>query len=113
LAEKQKDIYIRKHEEGMSYTEIAKEHGVSRQCVQQACTKKPHYQVKEQSCIFVNIRNWMNENHISKVMLSEMAEMSYAALDRYLKGVSDAPKRFIDKMIELTGICYETLFTIG
>lgn len=97
----------------MSYTEIAEKHGVSRQCVHQACTKKKHYQVKPQACIFVHLREWMNENKISKMILSEMAEFSYTALDRYLKGESDAPKRFIDKMIELTGIPYETLFIIG
>ena len=55
----------------------------------------------------------MNDNCISKTKLSEIAEFSYTALDRYLKGESDAPKRFIDKMIELTGIPYETLFIVG
>lgn len=114
MEEKRKDIYIREHdEEGMSYTEIAEKHGVSRQCVHQACTFEPNHKVKPRACIFVNLRNWMNDNCISKTKLSEIAEFSYTALDRYLKGESDAPKRFIDKMIELTGIPYETLFIVG
>lgn len=114
MAEKRKDIYIREHEEkGMSYTKIAEKHGVSRQCVHQACTFEPKHKVKPQACIFVNLRNWMNQMGISKVQLAEMSIACYSSLDRYLTGESDIPKRVVDDLINLTGIPYEELFIVG
>ena len=115
MEEKRKDIYIREHEEeSMSYTEIAEKHGVSRQCVEQACKSKPKPRtVKKSACIYVNLRNWMNQMGISKVQLAEMSISCYSSLDRYLTGESDIPKRVVDDLINLTGIPYEELFIVG
>ena len=114
MEEKRKDIYIREHEkEGMSYTEIAEKYGVSRQCVHQACTFEPKHKVKPRACIFVNLRNWMNQMGISRVQLAEMSIACYNSLVRYLTGKADIPKRVIDDLIKITGIPYEELFIVG
>lgn len=108
------EVYVEEHERGKTFSQIAAEYGVSRQCVEQACKRKSKPRtVKESACIYVNLRNWMNQMGISKVQLAEMSIACYSSLDRYLTGESDIPKRVVDDLISLTGIPYEELFIVG
>lgn len=109
-----REVYIEEHKRGKTFSQIAAKYGVSRQCVEQACKKQPKPRtVKESACIYVNIRNWMNQMGISRVQLAEMSIACYNALDRYLTGKADIPKRVIDDLIKITGIPYEELFIVG
>lgn len=106
---------------GMTYEQIGEKHGVSRQRVGQLIGKSNKYcfrVIKENGCKFVNLRRWMNENHISRNELARM--MGYCPsgetmnrIRSYLSGTNDPPKAYIDKMIEATGMDYQTLFEIG
>lgn len=106
---------------GMTYEQIGKKHGVSRQRVGQMIGRSNKYcfrVIKKDGCKFINLRNWMNENSISRNELVRMMGFipngeTMARIRAYLSGLSNPPKTYIDRMIEATGMDYETLFEIG
>ena len=110
------DIYRAERENGLTYDEIAEKYGVSRQCVGQACGKtNPKHFKTIRNCIYPNLREWMNDNKVSRKELAiRMGLAGYANtqanLGNYLKGLNDPPKKVIDKLIEITGLTYEELF---
>lgn len=104
-------------ESGMTYSQIAKKNGVSYQYVGQLCGKyNPNqFRVHGEKHVYVNLRDWMNENRIScKELVRRMGMTPYgrtdATLSRWLTGRCDPPKWAIDKLIEVTGMPYEVLF---
>lgn len=108
-------------ERGMTYEEIGKKHGVSRQRVGQICGKWNKYcfkVIKKDGCVYVNLRDWMNTNSISRAEL--MRRMGYdpsgenlSNLRAVLRGNHNPRKEYIDKLIEATGLSYDELFEIG
>lgn len=106
---------------GMTYAQIANKHGVSKQRVGQVCGTKVQNQfraISADGCVYKNLRNWMNQNQISRNEL--MRRMGFQtggkqmdALRRCMKGISNPSKEFIDKMMEATGMSYEILFEVG
>lgn len=106
---------------GMTYAEIGKKHGISRQRVGQICGKWNKYcfrVIKEDGCIYVNLRNWMNKNSISRSELVRKMGMeptgeTMARIRSYLSGTNNPSKVYIDRLIEATGMPYEVLFEIG
>ena len=61
----------------MTYQEIADKYGVSRQVVGQACGKANPCRFrfwKDTACIYPNVRNWLNDNKISKSELVRRLE---------------------------------------
>lgn len=111
----------RDRDAGMTYAQIGEKHGVSRQRVGQLIGHSNKYcfrVVKKEGCKFVNLRNWMNNNSISRNELVRMMGLTpngetLAKIRAYMSGMSNPPKLYIDKMIEATGMDYETLFEIG
>lgn len=115
------EVYRKERENGLTYQEIADKYGVSRQMVAQACGKfqpaRFRY-VTETGCPFINIRNWMNFYKITRSELIRRLGLEVLPCNRdrvnsYLSGRINPPKWFIDKMIEVTGLQYSMLFTIG
>lgn len=115
------DLYRAERKSGMTYEQIAKKYGVSRQRVGQACgvsresSFRPH---TSSSCVFVNLRDWLNENLVSRSELvrrtgREVGGVNSEVFRKYLTGRSDPPKRVIDQLISITGLTYEKLFEIG
>lgn len=106
---------------GMTYEQIGAKYGISRQRVGQLIGKSNKYcfrVIKRNGCKFVNLRDWMNENYISRNELARMMGFcptgeTMSRIRSYLTGASDPPKVYIDKMIEATGMDYETLFEVG
>lgn len=106
---------------GMTYGEIGKKHGISRQRVGQVIGKANKYNfkvVKQSGCVYVNLRNWMNDNSISRTELVRRMGMTpngetMSRFRAYLSGTRNPPKKYIDLLIEATGMKYETLFKIG
>ena len=106
-------------EAGMTYRQIAEKHGVSFQYVSIVCSKysSKHFQyVPETGCIYPNLRRWVNENKVSKFeMLRRMGETVGAEnstrLRRLMKGEYLPRKDCIDKLLKVTGMSYEMLFS--
>lgn len=108
--------------EGQTYTEIAQRFGVSKQRVGQICGKQDarYFQyVSETGCVYPYWREWMNENMVSRrelvrrMGLVEPDPGNAIVVGGYMRGEYDPPKRFIDRLIEVTGLKYEVLFYKG
>ena len=106
-------------EQGRTYQSIADEIGCSKQYVGLVCGKANpnHFQyVREEACIYPNLRKWMNDNKVSRneiIRLGQDEKMtgSRVHLTEIMKGKSDPPKRIIDRLIKATGMPYEVLFS--
>jgi hypothetical protein len=106
-------------EAGMMYKQIAEKHGVSAQYVAFVCSKysSNHFRhVSETGCIYPNWRRWVNENKISKnEMLRRMGQAVVARnserLREVMKGEILPRKDYIDKLLTVTGMSYEMLFS--
>ncbi len=118
---KKADMYRADREKGMTYKEIAEKYGVATQTVGIACGKhnpKHFHYVNPKNCIYINLRNWLNEGKISRMELLrrmgyEALPKNYNALSNYISGKSDPSKHVIDAMIKATGFTYEELFMEG
>lgn len=105
---------------GMKYEDIAKKHGVSHQYVGIVCNgllpNNFHY-IKDTSCVFPNLRNWMNTNKVSKSELLrrmglEPVPMTIDKMNSVMMRKQDLSKKWIDAMIKATGMTYECLFSL-
>ena len=105
-------------EQGFSYTEIARQLGISKQAVQQGLAEQDmrYFQfVTEKGCIYPNIRKWMNDNRVS---VSEIARRmgllphscTSARIRSYLTGRVSPNKPTIDKILSITNLTYEQAF---
>lgn len=115
------ELYRADRKSGMTYEQIAKKYGVSRQRVAQACGVSKASSFRPQTiktCVYKNLRSWMNENLISRAELVRLVGLEVAPgnsyrYGEYLRGEKDPPKQTIDKMLCVTGLTYEKLFEIG
>ena len=104
-------------DQGLKHREIAEIIGCTRQYVAQVCSKRdPNYFIPVgDECIYPNLRNWMNENKVTRKELlrrmgyTEQGE-NYERLRKIIRGKQYPNKRYIDKMLEATGMTYEILF---
>lgn len=111
------DLYIAARESGMTYRQIAQEYGVSVQRIQQVCSRHDprKFRVITESCVYPNLRNWMNSNRISRSeLLRRMGEgvhpEAIVRLRDWMLGKYDPRKSMIDKLLAATGMSYEVLF---
>jgi transposase len=112
------DLYIKERESGKSVTEIAEMYGVSYQAVAQATAKVrencfKHY--TEKSCVYPNLRKWLNDNKVSRNEFVRRMELPPTATNttricRYFTGENCPSKATIDKFLKATGLTYEELF---
>lgn len=108
-------------EQGMTYREIAKELGISHQAVSQTLAKSKESQFKKlkpEKCVFVGLRNWMNENKVSIGELTRLCGIlpqpnSRIRFSHYLKGENEMRMGTIEKILEITGLTYEEGFKRG
>ena len=104
-------------EAGSKCKEIAEAFGVSKQYVSQVCGKgnPKYFQIVGDDCPYPNLRNWMNENKVSKMELLRRIGLAsvpsnYERLCSYINGKTFPRKPYIDKMLKVTGLTYEELF---
>ena len=112
-------MYREERENGLTYREIARKYGVSHQRVAQACSKynpnlfRFH---KETSFAYPNLCKWLNDNKISVAELVrrmglETCANNYLRVRSIFSGKTEPRKRTIDKLISITGMPYEVLFS--
>ena len=104
-------------EQGLKHREIAEVFGVSRQYVADVCGKcdPAHFIPIGEDCIYPNLRKWMNENKIPRKEFVKRMGLTHNSsnierLGKCIRGEYQPPKPYIDKMLEVTGMTYETLF---
>lgn len=104
-------------EQGLKHREIAERFGVSRQYVAMVCGKcDPAYFIPvDDKCIYPNLRDWMNKNKVSRNKFVRRMGLTTGPgnIDRfsaYIRGINQPRKPYIDKMLKVTGMTYETLF---
>ena len=105
---------------GYTYIQIAEIGGVSKQRVFQLIGKTSARFVKpitEANCIYPNLRNWMNNNHISRMelvrqMYGEVLPQAYGRVRAFLNGDvhMHINKYMLDRILKVTGLTYEQLF---
>lgn len=108
-------------ENGMTYEEIGKNFGISRQRVFQIIGGKTKYQVKPfttETCIYSGLRKWLNEHKIGTTELTRKIYRNYSSSNResvkkMLNGKLKITKTHIDKILEITGLTYEKAFEMG
>ena len=104
-------------DQGLKHREIAEKFGCSRQYAAMVCGKcDPAYFVPiGEECVYPNLRKWMNEHKISRKEFLRRMDITahtsnYARLNGCIRGEYQPRKPYIDKMLEITGMTYETLF---
>ena len=104
-------------DQGLKHREIAERFGCSRQYVAKVCSKcdSAYFIPVGDECIYPNLKKWMNDNKVTRkeflwrMGITEGAE-NYARFSKIIRGQQYPNKRYIDKMLEATGMTYETLF---
>lgn len=113
------DLYRAEREQGYSAMEIANRYGVSHQAVCQACGKwsPGHFKrFSEKSVVFPNLRRWLNDTRMTRAEFIRRLGCvnggnSNDQLRRLLNGTAQPRKKTIDKMLEITGLTYEEMFS--
>ena len=104
-------------EDQLTYAEIARKLGVSRQAVHQLVNRKYKFTpITETQCIYKGLRNWLNANHIKIRTLARICYdcdylNSFAQiLYHQLNGERELKKSSIDKILAVTELTYEQAF---
>lgn len=115
--DERKEWMLSLRECGLTYKEIGEVTGTSKQRVFQLIGKNDKARFKpitEEQCIYDGLRNWMNENRISRAELVRMmyGTLHSSCLDRlrgWLKG-TEMTMYSINKILAVTGLTYEQAF---
>ncbi len=122
MSEKKRwELYAEDRASGMTYREIAAKYGVTYQAVAQVCSKRDasHFRsIKEDECVYPNLRSWMNENKVarnelSRRMFGNSSSVCLGRISAWLHGKCYPTKLNIDRLIAVTGLTYEQLFERG
>lgn len=111
---KEKMIELRK--QGMTYEEIAKEVGTSRQRVYQIIggSHRRNKAYTEEYCVYTGLRNWLNEHDVGvaqlvRSMYGEYHPTLFERVKSVMRG-RDCRKSIIDRVLMATGLTYEQAF---
>lgn len=104
---------------GMTYQQIVDKYCVSWAYVNKTIGKDnpKHFRaITEKSCVYPNLRRWMNENRVSAVRLVELMDLEpHAVTVQSLRNImhgGNPRKNWIDKLLKVTGFTYEKLFAL-
>jgi hypothetical protein len=113
-------IMLELRKEGKTYAEISKVCGISKQRVHHLIGKENKELFKPLSaekCVFIGLRNWMNEN---KINVPELTRRIYghsnpnqqSLIRARITNKTKFQKDFIDNILKITGLTYEEAFKI-
>ena len=104
--------------EGSTLEKIGQTFGMSKQRVQQILRRggeKPKRQMHKNRpiSVYVNLEAWAKDNDCSWMELANECEMNASLFYRnFVHGIGVNPgKRSIDRLLQITGLTYEELFT--
>lgn len=109
---------------GMTYAEIGAKYGVSRQRIGQVYKKYNKYNfkaIKECGCVYINVRDWMNQNSIDRTELLQLIHYDHkvptsADLHRMyniLLGRLVMPNEMTRRIAKITGLSCKAVLEIG
>lgn len=106
---------------GMTYEEIGKKYGVSRQRVGQICREGNRYNfrvIKKEGCVYKNLRAWMNRNYVDRKELLERIGVepnpsNVQTFRLHLRGMNGMSEEVVNGLIRETGLSATELFQIG
>lgn len=105
--------------QGLTYEEIGREMGITRQRVYQLIGSFTNHQViiRPEQCVYPELRFWMLEENISinglaRLAFGRLQPEERARLAAALKG-ANCSKGMIDKILKATGLTYEVAFERG
>lgn len=112
------DEVRRLRDEGYTAAKVAQMLGISRARVYQLSRAKRRngfLTITEETNIYPNWRNWMNENCVSVRMFIEqmgleLSSASFSSVYGWMKGKCYPTKKNIDRILQATGLTYEQLF---
>ena len=115
------ELYAADRELGMTYNEIAKKYGVSHQTVAQALGKYSPNRFKPytaEEVVYPNLRRWLNEEKVSRREFARRIGWGGSASNtRYIGswfgGTGYPQKQTIDRVLAVTGMTYEELWSRG
>ena len=115
-----KEWALQLREQGLTYREVAEMLGVSWQRAAQLCGKQniAYFRHIDESCIYHNLRAWMNEHKVSRAELLRRMGLTTnpensTKLSKIMCGEWQPRKPYIDKMLQVTGLSYEKLFEVS
>ena len=109
------------HKDGKTYQEIGDMFGISKQRVFQMIggSSSPKYfrHITADCCIFNGIRKYMNDNKVSCMEMTrrihgDTGPRYYQYTKSKLNGNTELTKKYIDKLLEITGLTYEVAFQL-
>ncbi len=103
------DSYIRLHNQGMTYSAIARKYGVSRQAVHNQIKKYCAHNIKPSTVVFPGLRQWMCDNHI---FVSDLERITGRCLRKALASGNISAKG-VAAILAATGLSYEQAFRNG
>jgi len=116
--ESRKSKLQKARDEGLTYDEISRRFGISKQRVHQIIGKSNtslFRPITPKMCVYDGIRLWMNKNKISTAELvrriyGRTGGEAYEMTRRRLTGINELTKTYIDKILSITNLTYEEAF---
>lgn len=102
--------YMDLYEDGLTISDIAREYGVSRQCVSQAlinCRKQKEERLGADDVLYPSIKEWLKNNHCK---FTDFEKQCGCCLRHGLKHGKGMRKSAIDAILRVTGLTYEQAF---
>ena len=99
--------------EGATLRECAEKFGVSRECIRQITPPvetHPRRRSNYDGCIYPNIKEWLYQNRYSYCSFSKLLACTPMSVYNALMGKVSPNKKFIDKILDATGMSYEEAF---
>ena len=109
---------------GMTYEQIGKKHGITRQRVGQICGQYNKYNfrvIKDDGCIYKNLRKWMNDNSMSRAELLQKIGFNSVSSNsvvmnnfrKMLLGKRTMSEDVVGRLAVVTGMTYEAVLEVG
>lgn len=107
---KRSELIRKMHDEGMTFEQIGRVFGISRQAAHEAmyCVGDRFQLSKVEMVKYVGLREWMIKNRVSFSKLNKLCGVT--TIRNSLLGSFDLRKKTIDAILTVTGMTYEECF---